>query len=71
MVIDRVRIYYPNGEKDLYLGDHYGDEEILEFNYNEEHSRLEIFTKVGEEKRRKIKIQGLPIEVYSTAYPKE
>lgn len=70
MVIDRVRIYYPNGEKDLYLGDHYGDEEIIEFNFNEEHHRLEIFTKVGIGKVRKIKLQGLPLEVFSAPYEK-
>lgn len=70
MIIDRIRIYYPNGEKDLYLGDHYGDEEIIEFNFNEENHRIEIFTKVGENKRRKIKLQGLPIEVFSSPYEK-
>lgn len=70
MVIERVRIFYPNGEKDLYLGDHYGDEEIFEFNFNEEHNRLEIFTTVSVDKKRRIKLQGLPIEVFSVAYDK-
>lgn len=70
MVIDRVRIYYPIGEKDLYLGDHYGDEEITEFNFNEEHHRLEIFTKVDSNKIRQIKLQGLALEVFSIAFEK-
>lgn len=70
MVIDRVRIYYPTGEKDLYLSDHYGDEEIIEFNFNEENHRLEIFTKVGTNKIRKIKLQGLALEVFSVPFKK-
>lgn len=70
MIIDRVRIYYPTGEKDLYLGDHYGDEEIIEFNFNEENRRLEIFTKVGTDNVRKIKLQGLALEVFSVPFKK-
>ena len=70
MIIDRVRIYYPTGEKDLYLSDHYGDEEIIEFNFNEENHRLEIFTKVGTNKIRKIKLQGLALEVFSAPLDK-
>lgn len=70
MVIDRVRIYYPTGEKDLYLSDHYGDEEIIEFNFNEENHRLEIFTRVSPNKIRKIKLQGLALEVFSAPFDK-
>lgn len=71
MLIERVRIYFPNGPRDFFVGDHYGDEEILEFTYDEELNRLEIWTEVDKDHKRKIKIQGFHIEVFSAPFEKE
>ncbi len=70
MLIERIRIYYPNGPKDYFVGDHYGDEEIIEFIFNEEHNRIEIWTEVNSNQKRKIKIQGFHIEVFSAPFDK-
>ncbi len=70
MLIERIRIYYPNGPRDFFVGDHYGDEKIIEFIFNEEHNRIEIWTEVNSDKKRKIKIQGFHIEVFSAPFDK-
>ena len=70
MVIERIRIYFPNGEKDFFVGDHYGDEKIIEFTFNEENNRIEIWTEVDANRKRKIKIQGFHNEVFSAPFNK-